>query len=75
MVETKSPKNGLTRIGFSIAEAGEMLGLGRQASYRAAKRGDIPTIRMGRKLIVPKAPFYKKFGLEITAPGTGGAAA
>jgi excisionase family DNA binding protein len=48
------PKKCLT---YLVPEAGEMLGLTRNASYAAAKRGDIPTIRFGKLLRVPKAAF------------------
>ena len=39
---------------ISITEAGAQLGLNRTASYLAAKRGDIPTIRIGRRVLVPR---------------------
>jgi excisionase family DNA binding protein len=42
---------------YLVPEAGEMLGLSRNASYAAAKRGDIPTIRIGKLIRVPKAAF------------------
>ena len=39
---------------MSVPEWGEQyLGLGRNAAYDAVKRGDIPTIRIGRKIRVP----------------------
>jgi excisionase family DNA binding protein len=38
----------------SVPDAGRTyLNLGRGASYEAARRGEIPTIRVGRKLLVP----------------------
>ena len=40
-------------------EAGQMLGLTRNATYAAAKRGEIPVIRIGKLLRVPKAAFDK----------------
>jgi excisionase family DNA binding protein len=45
------------RLVYEVPEAGEMLGLGRNASYQAAKRGDIPTIKIGKLIRVPKAAF------------------
>jgi len=42
---------------WTVPEAGAQLGLGRNASYEAAKRGDIPTIRLGKLLRVPKVAF------------------
>ena len=39
---------------LSVPEAGrDYFDLGRNASYEAAKRGDIPVIKIGRKLRVP----------------------
>lgn len=37
-----------------IEEAAKVLGIGRTAAYAAAKRGDIPTIRIGGLVLVPK---------------------
>jgi excisionase family DNA binding protein len=47
------------RLVYEVPEAGEMLGLTRNASYDAAKRGDIPTIRIGKLIRVPKAAFHQ----------------
>lgn len=44
---------------YDVPTAGAMLGLGRGASYDAAKRGDIPTIRIGKLIRVPKAAFNR----------------
>ncbi len=39
---------------LSVPEAGRRyFNLGRAASYEAARRGEIPIIRIGRKLFVP----------------------
>lgn len=37
----------------TVPKAGKALGLGRNAAYAAAARGEIPTIRIGRRLLVP----------------------
>ena len=39
-------------------------GLSRNSSYEAAKRGDIITLRIGRKIVAPVAPNAKKLGLH-----------
>lgn len=63
----RSTKNPLSnRLVYTVPEAGQLLGLGRNAAYEAAKRGDIPTIRMGRLLRVPKGPFHKLVGAEVS---------
>ena len=45
------------RLVYEVPEAGEMLGLTRNAAYAAAKRGDIPVIKIGKLLRVPKVAF------------------
>jgi excisionase family DNA binding protein len=40
---------------YRIGEAGRLLGIGRNQAYEAAKRGDFPTIKIGNRLLVPKA--------------------
>jgi predicted DNA-binding transcriptional regulator AlpA len=39
----------------TVPEAGEMLGISRNAAYDCAARGDLPTIRLGKRLVVPRA--------------------
>ena len=43
-----------------------MIGLSVNPSYAAAKKGEIPTVRVGGLLIVPKALWLKKLGIEAT---------
>jgi hypothetical protein len=49
---------------ISIPEAGAMVDLGRNASYDAAKRGEIPTLSFGRIKRVPRLPWLRKLGVE-----------
>ena len=58
------------RLVYTVPEAGRLLGLGRNAAYEAAKRGDIPTLRMGRRLLVPKIPFHGMLGIAGTVTAT-----
>ena len=39
----------------SVPQAGALVGLARNASYQAARRGEIPTLRFGNKLRVSTA--------------------
>jgi len=38
-------------------DVGRALGIGRNATFQAAKSGQIPTIRIGKRLLVPRAAF------------------
>ena len=48
-----------TRLVYDVPEAGALLGLTRNGSYAAAARGDIPTIRIGRLIKVPRAALER----------------
>ena len=47
------------RLVYDVPEAGALLGLSRNASYEAAKRGQLPTIKVGKLLKVPKAALMR----------------
>jgi hypothetical protein len=44
-----------------------MIGLGRNASYEAAKAGIIPVLKMGSLKIVPRGPWLKQIGADDAA--------
>ncbi len=43
----------MTRLAVSVVEAGRLLGLSRSSAYAAVKRGDIPSVRIGGRVLVP----------------------
>jgi helix-turn-helix protein len=47
---------------FTVQEAGRILGLSRPSAFAAAARGDLPTIRIGRRLIVPRLALERLLG-------------
>ncbi|WP_431681170.1 helix-turn-helix domain-containing protein [Kitasatospora sp. KL5] len=53
---------------MTVPEAGRLLGLQKAASYNAARRGDIPTISVGRRLLVPTAKLRALLGIDAVAP-------
>lgn len=48
---------------ISVVEAGEILGLSKPSAYEAARRGDFPVLRFGRRIVVPTAKFLAMLGL------------
>ena len=49
---------------LTIAEAAQILRIGRSAAYQAARCGDLPTIRVGRCLRVPGPRLAAMLGVE-----------
>src|SRR4051794_36701748 len=52
---------------ISVERAGSILGVCRNTAYEAAKLGQIPTIRIGKRLLVPTAAFLRLLDLEQAA--------
>ena len=44
---------------LTIEEAAKVLGIGRQLAYDKAKTGEIPVIKIGRRLLVPRRALEK----------------
>ncbi len=43
----------ITKETLTVEEAGRVLGIGRNSAYEAVQRGEIPTIKIGKRLLVP----------------------
>ena len=59
MNDANQAKNASERKTVSVEEAGRILGISRGAAYAYANAGTIPTIRLGRRILVPKAGLDK----------------
>jgi excisionase family DNA binding protein len=68
---TDVPHDKAERLVYTVREAGCLLGLSRNAAYAAARRGDIPTLRIGRLLLVPKIPLHRMLGSNFLAEAAG----
>jgi excisionase family DNA binding protein len=44
---------------YRIEEVAKMLGISRAAAYNAAARGDFPSIRIGKRIVVPRGGVEK----------------
>ncbi len=50
------------RATMTVEEAAALLGISRSAAYRAVAAGQLPTIRLGRRLLVPTAKLEALLG-------------
>jgi excisionase family DNA binding protein len=49
------------RLTFSIPETAQLLGISRGLAYDLARRGELPTMRFGRRRVVPRAALDALF--------------
>jgi excisionase family DNA binding protein len=45
----------MDRQTLTVEEAAALLGIGRNTAYQAIARGELPVLRLGRRLLVPRA--------------------
>lgn len=55
------------RLTLSVDEAARLLGLGRTAAYEAARRGELPTRRLGRRIVIPVPLLLEWLGVTPAA--------
>ena len=55
------------RLVYTVPEVAKMLGISRNQGYELARIGRIPTIRLGKRLLVPKVAFERMME-ETSAP-------
>lgn len=59
---------------LTVEEAAKLLRIGRTAAYEAARRGELPVIRLGRTLRVPRHRLDAMLGLQTDDEPPGEAA-
>ena len=52
-----------TKATISVEQTAHVLGLGRTAAYEAARRGEFPTRRLGRRIVVPVPALLEWLGV------------
>jgi len=52
-------KNNTNSLVLSVEEARELLGLSRGLTYEAVRSGHIPSIRIGRRILIPRAALQR----------------
>jgi excisionase family DNA binding protein len=56
-------KTQVERQTYKVTEAAKLLGIGRNGCYEAIGRGDLPAIRLGKRLVISKATINKMLGI------------
>jgi excisionase family DNA binding protein len=55
----------IERKTLTVEEAARALGISRNGAYNAARRGDLPAIRIGKRFVVPKSAIEKLLGEKV----------
>lgn len=57
---------------LTVEEAGEQLGISRALAYEAVRRGEIPALRIGRRILIPKAALNRLLESAQLSPESDG---
>ena len=58
------------RLVFSVQEISRLLGLSRASTYEAVRVGSIPSIKVGRRILVPKSALQELLDRHSVAGNT-----
>ena len=47
---------------MTVEEAGKLLGIGRSSAYGAIGMGELPSLKIGRRILVPRSVLFRKIG-------------
>ena len=50
---------------YTVDEAAELLGIGRNGAYEGVKSGEIPSIRIGKRILVPKVALDRLLARDV----------
>lgn len=51
---------------ITVTEAAVWLGISRQSAYQAVREGSIPSIRLGRRIVIPVHALEAMLGVDST---------
>jgi excisionase family DNA binding protein len=62
---------GPDRLTLTVEEAAVALGISRASAYEAVRRGDVPSIRIGRRILVPRRALDQMLDVTRTSAPEG----
>ena len=61
-----------SRFVLTAREVAELLDVSTSHVYESVRRGDLPSHRMGRRIVIPARPIVRILGLDETATPSDG---
>jgi excisionase family DNA binding protein len=66
--EEPGGRPGPVRLTLTVEEAAAHLGISRNSAYEAVRRGEIPSVRIGGRIVIPRRRFLEWLGADIEGP-------
>lgn len=55
------------RLTWTVEEAADLLGISRPSGYEGVRTGAIPSVRIGRRILVPRAALEQLLATAVAA--------
>lgn len=68
---TAAAKRGIEKIGLTVEEAADMLGISRVFAYELVADGSLPCLRLRRRIIVPRAALLRMLDPDASGDDDG----
>ena len=59
--------NQAAALTYSVEEVAKLLGLSRSLTYAAVKTGELPSIQVGRRILIPRVALTRMLEAKIAA--------
>lgn len=66
--KSDAPSPADARETYTVEEAAAVLGISRGSAYAAVNRGEIPSVRINRRLLVPRGRLHQLLNAEPALP-------
>ena len=60
------------RLTYTVPEVAELLGISRSSAYECVRRGEIPALTLGRRVVIAKTAIDALLGTATSDPGQPG---
>ena len=57
-----------SRLTYTVPEVAELLGISRSSAYECVRRGDIPALTLGRRVVIAKTAIDALLGIATSDP-------
>lgn len=57
------------RSTLTVEETARLLGIGRSSAYSSVRRGEIPSLRLGKRIVVPVGALMRALDQRSELPG------
>ncbi len=53
-----------TKLTYTVTEAADLLGISRSSAYQCVRRGEIPSLTLGRRVVIPRRALEALLAIE-----------